>query len=510
MTTPETNYYTLRFSGEDIADEDMSRIMTLLMNDFHPHKSFIYSWDDLGMANLMRDCYTDSICYCPQNQCWYIWQDGRWVKQGEDGLVHDQLETVLNLLLLYVKEQTFLTDDPDEKELLQSYDKYLHSIRKHVPMKNIIQVLATKVRKSLPDFDSNPYILNTTFLAYDLRDGSVVDNVQDYNVTMQTRTHLPDFLTKPCSRWYTFIDEIMSHDKEKAAFLQRALGYSLLGDNKEECIFMAYGAQSRNGKSTLFRALAAALGPDYMKTTAPDLICEKRNGDSVDFRTPQPMLAMLVGARIVDMPEARQGVRLDAAAMKTLTGRDHLTTRGLYEKPFSFVPQFTMWMNTNYLPEINDKTVFFSNRVWVIEFNEKFDGDNLDVNLKEFFTQPDNLPTILGWLVDGCRDYMLQGLNPPECVRQATENYRNNNDRIGRFIKECVTQTNDPKDVLQRATLYKCYREWCCTGENMFKPVGSTNFYQYLMASGWSISLLHGSNVYRGYKFNFENWTNHK
>ena len=496
--------YQLHYTDEIINDAEMSDIMFQLM-ELTPHKSSVYTWDDLGLANLMSDCYDSKICYCPQNQSWYIWS-GRWIKQPEDGLLYDRLETVLNLLLMYTKEQEHLINGSDldhdrkekETDLVLAYDKFIRSLRKRNPMRNIIAVLATKVRKQLSDFDRNPYILNTAYLAYDLRDGSVVDNIEDYNVTMQTNTYLPDHLTTLCSRWFTFIDEIMSHDREKAKFLQRALGYSLLGVNREECMFVAYGAQSRNGKGTLFRAIENALGSDYIKTTSPDLICEKKNGDSVDFNAPQPMLATLLGARIVDMSESKQSVRLDSASMKTMTGRDTLTTRGLYEKPFSFVPQFTLWLNTNYLPTVSDDTVFLSDRVWVIEFNEKFDGPDRDADLKEVFADPENLPTILGWLVDGCREYMRHGLNPPACVREATQKYRNRNDKIGRFLDECCEK--DPGGKVKRGSIYQAYRHWCNMGENRFKPIGSTTFYGELEMRGFQIAKTRDAHVIRDIK----------
>lgn len=144
--------------------------MFLLM-ELTPHKSPVYTWDDLGMANLMSDCYEDKICYCPQNQNWYIW-DGRWIKQPEDGLLYDRLETVLNLLLIYVKEQEWFYDNgdlaPDKKKdeikIVHAFANYVKSLRKRNPMRNVIAVLATKVRKQLSDFDKNPYVLNTSYI----------------------------------------------------------------------------------------------------------------------------------------------------------------------------------------------------------------------------------------------------------------------------------------------------------------------------------------------------------
>lgn len=500
MSNDKPIYQFYHRSG-GITDERTSEIMFKIM-ELRPHCSDVYTWDDLGMANLMADIYSENLCYCLQEKAWYVW-DERWVKQPDDGELFDSLETVLNLLLIYCKEQTWLIQhdeqgDEDEIAVVEEYCKFVKSLRKRTPMKHIIETFTMKVRRNLADFDSNPYILNTTYLAYDLRTGKPIENLQEHAVTMQTRTHLPDFLTHRCDRWYQFIDEIMSHDKEKAAFLQRALGYSLLGVNKDECMFIAYGAKSRNGKGTLFRALENALGSDYIRSTSPKLICEKRNGDSVDYNSPQPMLCALIGARIVSMSEAQQSARLDSAAMKAMTGRDTLTTRGLYEGAFSFIPQFTLWVNTNYLPVVNDDTVFLSDRIWVIEFNEKFDGENRDNDLKDLFADPENLPTILGWLMDGCRDYMEHGLNPPDCVRKATANYRNQNDRIGRFIDECCDQEDGVKTV--RGEIYQAYRMWCNSGDNRFKPVGSTTFYAELSVRGYAPMKSNGDWVVPGLK----------
>ena len=348
----------------------------------------------------------------------------------------------------------------------------------------------------LQDFNNNPYILNTTNHAYDLRTGKIVQDITPYNITMKTTTRLPDFVTKPCDRWFKFIDEIMSGDKEKAAFLQRALGYSILGTNREECMFIAYGSTTRNGKGTLFSSIAAALGEDYANAAPTDLICEKKNGKTTDFNAPQPVLSRLVGTRLVSMAESSRDVRLDAAAMKTMTGRDTLVTRGLFESSFSFIPQFTLWLNTNYLPAITDDTVFSSNRIWVIEFNEHFDENSQDKDLKELFTAKENRPTILKWLVDGCKEYVENGLQIPDCVREATNSYRSKHDRIGMFIEERCTVGEGAR--INRGTLYSMYRQWCLKAENRFNPLGSTSFYSEMEARGFGAIKSNGEWVVQG------------
>lgn len=480
---PDIEYYQLS-NGQVIEDEQMSEIMYSIMK-LRPHISFVYSWDDIGMATLMSDLYHNNIRYCPQNDCWYIW-DKCWQKQGENGAISDMLQTLLNLLILYCTEISHEVGDNKEAiELIDKYRKYISSIRKYTPMRNIMEVLKTMVRMSLKDMDSNPYLLNTTTLAYDLRTGDIVHDITPYNVTKKTTCSLPNAFTKRCDRWYQFVDEITGGDKEKAQFLQRALGYSLLGVNREECMFIAYGAKTRNGKGTLFSTINTTLGEDYADSAPPDLICESKTGRKTDFNAPQPALAKLTGTRIVRMSESAKDVRLDAASIKTMTGRDTLVTRGLFQNSFSFVPQFTPWLETNHLPAVTDDTVFTSNRIYVIEFNQQFTGGNQDKNLKELFALPENRPTILQWLFDGCADYIRNGLSAPECVVEATKNYRKLHDRVGNFIEDRC-DIGDDKSIL-RGSLYSAYSQWCVKPDNRYKPMGSTTFYNEIAMRGYPI-----------------------
>lgn len=477
MSDVEKGFY-LESCDKYIEDVEQSRIMERLML-LHPHASLTYTYDDIGTASLISDLYSNNIRYCPQDGDWYIWDGSRWERQKEIGMISDNIQTVFNLLLFYCKEIAHTNGEDSVKE----YKKYCQSIRKNTAIKNIMEILKTMVRLSAENFDSDPYLLNTPVCAYNLRNMEIVENREERNITQVTSCNM-DSVATPCNRWYQFIDEVMSHNKEKAAFLQRALGYSLLGVNREECMFIAYGSNTRNGKGTLFSSIQNVLGKEYSGGSDPALICETKNGKSVDFNSPQPALRKLIGTRLVNMSEADRSAILDAAAVKAMTGRDVLTTRGLYEGSFDFVPQYTMWLNTNYLPAITDDTVFRSNRIWVITFDEYFgDKATIDTNLKELFKEPTNQPTILKWLIDGCQDYFRQGLNPPKCVKTATEEYHSKCDRIGNFIKECCTI--DPDSKVLRGKVASAYRSWCCKSENSFKPLGSTTFYNEMEIRGY-------------------------
>lgn len=76
-------------------------------------------------------------------------------------------------------------------------------------------------------------------------------------------------------RWDRFIHEIMSGDEEKAKFLQKAFGYSISGDTRYECLFVLYGATTRNGKGTLCESVLKVLG-SYGCTARPETISLKK------------------------------------------------------------------------------------------------------------------------------------------------------------------------------------------------------------------------------------------
>ena len=89
-----------------------------------------------------------------------------------------------------------------------------------------------------------------------------------------------------CEQWEQFIDEVTQGDKDKADFLQRSLGYSILGMSNEECMFILHGKTTRNGKSTLLNTIETMLG-DYAKVAPVGMIC-RETGRRTQKRLPLP------------------------------------------------------------------------------------------------------------------------------------------------------------------------------------------------------------------------------
>lgn len=462
--------YTLK-NGMVLTNEEDVKIFELLLEQT-PHCNVNYLWNDIGLGNLFAECFYGTHRFCVDNQKWYIYNRGIWKVDKGDIQAQGNMQRLLQLLHLYCSEVTA------DEEMIKNYKTYISKSSSDTILRRALNASKNSLVINLTDFDSDPYLLNCRNGVYDMKTQKFrFATPEDYFTLSVTCDYPTGINVRKCDRWYSFVDEIMEGDKEKAAFLQRALGYSLLGVNREECMFLAYG-RTRSGKGTLFNTIAKVLGMGtdngYGGSINSSLVCESKFKDR-DYNAPEPMLADTVGIRYLTLSETKKGALLDVNAIKSLTGRDPRKTRQLHCPAFTFTPQFTMWLSTNFLPKVNDDTLFKSDRLWVIEFNKHFDGDDRDFSLKEIFEDKDNQAVILKWLLDGYRMYREQGLNPPQCVRDATAKYARLNDRILCFKEDCLEDA--PGEKVSRGLMYSKYKEWCEDEERNYNPLGTTSFY---------------------------------
>ena len=469
--------YLLRNKMALTNEEDILILKKLLTQ--RPHCNVDYLWNDIGLGNLFAECFSGTHRFCVDNQKWYIYNHGIWTVDKGDIQAQGNMQRLLQLLHLYCGEVD-LHPDEDQK-VLDRYKVYISKSSSDTILRRALNASKNNLVINMTDFDSDPYLLNCRNGVYDMREQKFrFARPEDY-FTLSVSCNYPTGITvHKCDRWYSFVDEIMEGDKEKAAFLQRALGYSLLGVNREECMFLAYG-RTRSGKGTLFNTIAKVLGmgtdSGYGGSVNSSLVCESKFKDK-DYNAPEPMLADTVGLRYITLSETKKGALLDVNAIKSLTGRDPRKTRQLHCPAFTFTPQFTMWLSTNFLPKVNDDSLFKSDRLWVIEFNKHFEEDDRDFSLKEIFENKDNQAVILKWLLDGYRMYKEQGLNPPAVVREATARYARINDRILCFKEDCLEDA--PGERVSNGLLYSKYKEWCEDEERGYNPKGSTTFYAEL------------------------------
>ena len=101
---------------------------------------------------------------------------------------------------------------------------------------------------------------------------------------------------------------------------------------------------------------------------------------------------------------------VSSSLVKRCTGDGLITTRAIYEKQFSFVPQFKLFMHTNHLPRIYDLSMFDSGRVKVIPFTHFFEEHDRNPNMVAELTTEENLSGIFNWALGGLQSWRASGL----------------------------------------------------------------------------------------------------
>lgn len=338
--------------------------------------------------------------------------------------------------------------------------------------------------------DSDPMALGTPTGVVDLRTGDVREVGEGKRVTMSCGTDLGTWYHTDDERWERFVLEIMCGDEGMADYLQRALGYSCMGGNPEECMFVAYGPTTRNGKDTLLESVRHALG-EYATVGERTFLSSARKDGGTD-----EALAALAGKRLVTISEPPKGMPLDEGRVKDVTACGEQTTSKKYGAQFTFKPQFTIWMNVNHLPKVSDDSVFEGERIRVIPFNRHFSKEERDPKLKARFVTEEGTRTVLRWLVAGYRKYREHGLAEPAPVRKATEQYAGTaGTSLDVFVRECCVLGQDYRT--ENKSLRETYEAYCehVLGEH---PLSARRMRSELMNYAVTKRRSHGADWWEG------------
>jgi putative DNA primase/helicase len=250
-----------------------------------------------------------------------------------------------------------------------------------------------------------------------------------------------------CPRFDRFLEEITNSDADQAAFLHRALGYSLTGLSEAQCMFICYG-DGANGKSTLLDLFNELLG-DYAKSTpVQTFVARKADGGASDD------LARLRGARYVVTAESEANQPLAEALIKRVTGGDIVTARHLYGNHFDFKPQFKVWLSTNNRLRVSGADKGIWRRLKEIPFLASF--PNGDPKLPDILRG--EAEGVLAWAVRGYLAFQKEGLSPPQSVLQSTESYRQEMDLVGQFTAERMIRGRGER--LSKDDAYQAYLRW--------------------------------------------------
>lgn len=297
---------------------------------------------------------------------------------------------------------------------------------------------------TVDEWDADIWLLNT------------VDGVVNLKTSVMRAHDSQDRMTKittatprgQCPLWLSFLEQVTGGDQELQDYLQRMVGYCLTGSTQEHAMFFLYGTGS-NGKSVFVNTLVTILG-DYAANAPMETFMDNRSD-----RHPTD-LAGLRGARVVTATETEQGRRWNESRIKEITGGDRITARFMHKDNFTYPPTFKLMMSGNHKPAIRNVDEAMRRRMHLIPFEVTIPRDKRDRQLQDKLLRERD--GILAWALDGCMQWQRSGLCPPQSVQDATSEYFEGEDAMGRWIEERCILTANAKSLT--AELFNDWKQW--------------------------------------------------
>lgn len=405
-------------------------------------------YDDLANAEMFLDTFGEDLLYCGEAKKWMIWNGSHWKADGED--------FVFELAADFAKGMYAEVTDSDSF-------KNAKRANMRAGMDAFMTIAQRKKNCSIKSFDRDPMLINCKNGTLNLSTGQIHPHDRQDRLTRVVNTDYDSMAVSPT--FDRFLTDVQP-DPSIRAFLQRSIGYSLLGVVRERSFWILYGT-GNNGKSVFLNLFNTLLGEYASGTTAASIMAGKQNSIPND-------LARLKGKRFVIIPETSENEKINSALVKALSAGDTITARFLFGEYFDFPFTGKLWIATNHKPRITDHSKGMWDRLKLVPFTQSIPAEKVikaDDLMRSLMAEASG---ILNWAVLGCRDYFdLEGLDDPDAIKAEVAQYKYEQDSMMQFFDECCetieqwkAETPEMYAVesdfnVDNPKLFKAYQKYC-------------------------------------------------
>lgn len=221
-----------------------------------------------------------------------------------------------------------------------------------------------------------------------------------------------------------------------------------------------------NGKSMLMNLVETSLG-DYACKVPISLITQGRNKSSAA----SPEVIRLKGRRFITMQEPDEAVPINTGLMKELTSSEKILSRDLYagsKSMIEFELQGKFHLACNDKPKVNSNDGGTWRRLVVINFMSKFVQNplpgqfKLDTSIEHKVKSEAWGRAFLAYLINVYKENAGMDISPPDLVMEYTSEYREENDAITKFVRECTRTIEEGEVVVsvRREVLTEAFKQW--------------------------------------------------
>ena len=319
--------------------------------------------------------------------------------------------------------------------------------------------------RQIEDFDADPLASNAAngTLRFAERHGEWTASFRPHDpADLMTRIATAEWADVPREQWPVnrlWLEHLETAlpDAQVRRFFQKLMGYCALGIPDEQ-IFILLQGKGGDGKSTAMNALRIALGSYAVAGNVKTFI---DTGDR-DAGGPTPELIRFVGdTRMISLQEPKRGKALAEDRVKQFTGGSPVAYRALYGAEEEFEPVGKVVMECNSRPRISGDDDGIWRRIVIVLWPHQFKGAAIVKGMhKRILEAEGGASGVLAWLVEGVLAYLAEGLEPPQDVVDAIEEYRRSANPFSEWMGERVA-LDDPLALERASDLYRDYKDWC-------------------------------------------------
>jgi P4 family phage/plasmid primase-like protien len=445
-STVSSSLFTDLTQGEETSEEESSSDTTLPTGS-PPKPSPIPELRDIKNGIRFANDYRGRIVFVRDSGKAFRYSEQRgWVP-----ISADEVTQLAKLVVSRMRQESavaFQNEQPNAKELLA---EVLRSSTERV-LASMISMARTEpgMSVSMAELDTDPYLLGVTNGVVNLRTGTLEDPSSSLLVTKRANVAFDSNASG--KTFEAFLHSVVPDAKERE-FLICWLGYVLSGLVTEQYFLFIHG-KGANGKSVLAEFIAWLLGDYALRIDTQMLMRQHRNSQAAS-----PDIVNLAGRRLVYCSETTDGQRLDDARVKEMTGGDTLQGRELYARsPITFSSTHKLLMLGNHTPIVQDNSDGMWRRIKTLRFPSQFqpgdDGYDPDILAK---LKADG-PGALNVLLRGFAQFQKSGIQIPESMTRATQQYRDDQDLFGQWLEDnCAI---DSSSTTSKEDLYRNYKWW--------------------------------------------------
>jgi putative DNA primase/helicase len=412
------------------------------------------------LAETMLKELKDKVLYCV-GKSFYVYNDGVWTEDIGDLIILNEAIKITDGMMAQVQTMIADANNDEDREKYNGLRKSVLKAQATPFLKNAIEQFRslTKIRTTFSELNSQKHLINMKDSVFNLKTMKSEPHSPSHRFTWKLNFNYEE--KAECPTFDGFLDTALSAPIQR--MLLQLIACSLTGNDREQVFVYLHGV-TNSGKSTIIKTLYQMFQP-ISSNVEPSTFMVKF-GESIPND-----IARLAGKRFVFTSETKLGSIADGALLKRLSAKDPITARFMRQEFFEYVPEFLIFIATNYLPVISGEDSALKRRILIVPFERTVPDNEVDGDLPRKFLREQE--GIFNRIINALKDYEVNGLCIPPEVRDKVNQYVDSSNMLLRFYIETLEICDDEKGMSARR-LYSLYSDW--SNAHGLKPMSEPQF----------------------------------